>query len=450
MFRVFCFRENLFPLKSTQNGPFKTAIRLIYILLARKGCDGYKIILRYRSMDFDSVRNDFPTMRTDKGVYLDSSCQSLRPDSVIDAITEYYEKYPVCGGRSVHHLANEVSLRMDETRQTLSDFFHAGSPEEFVFTKSTTESINTVAEGFGLKRGDTVVTTDSEHNSNYVPWLNLRDTAGIQIRRSESKKDGRFDIESFKEKMGHDVKLVSVTHCSNVTGCTLPLKDVAEIAHDCGAAVMVDGAQGAPHLPVDLKETDVDFYAASFHKMLGPSGTGMLYGKKEMLERLRPRLYGGGMVGLVTYNKVDFAPVPDRFEAGLQDYAGIFGVKAAVEYLSKVGMDNIQKHDSDLLVHMGRAVEDIKNLHIVGPQDSKDRCSLMSFNIDGLGAHDVAMMLDSIDGIMVRSGMHCAHPFFVARGIEGSVRASVYLYNNYRDIERFASALRKISETFGN
>ena len=400
-------------------------------------------------MDFDSVRSDFPTMRTDSGVYLDSSCQSLRPDSVIDAVTGYYRDFPVCGGRSVHHLANEVSIRVDETREKLASFFNADSADSFVFTKNTTEALNTVAFGFGLRKGDTVVTTDSEHNSNYVPWLTLRDSAGIRMRHSVSGKDGVFDIESFKSQMDKTVKLVSVSQCSNVTGCTVPIKAVAEIAHDYGAKIMVDGSQAAPHMKVDMKDSDVDFYAMSIHKMLGPSGMGVLYGKKEELENIRPRLYGGGMVGLVTYDDVDFAPVPDRFEAGLQDYAGIIGTKAALEYLEKVGMENIMRHDAELLSYMSELTKDIKGMHIVGPEDSSKRCSIMSFNIDGLGAHDVAMMLDSIDGIMVRSGMHCAHPFFVSRKTEGSVRASVYLYNNRKDIERFASALGKVAEQFG-
>lgn len=396
------------------------------------------------------MRNDFPTMRTDRGVYLDSSCQSLRPDSVIDAITEYYHDFPVCGGRSVHHLANEVSMRIDETRAAIASFFNGPAPENFVFTKSTTESINTVACGIGLRRGDAVVTTDFEHNSNYVPWLTMRDVAGISLRRAPSGNDGIFDLEAFKNTMGHDVKLVSVTQCSNVTGCTVPVSEVAEIAHDFGATVLVDGAQGAPHLKVDLKSLDVDLYAASFHKMLGPSGIGMLYGKSEILEKLKPRLYGGGMVGLVTYDSVDLAPVPDRFEAGLQDYGGIFGTKAALGYLEKIGMENVAKHDADLVSYMYDLTKDIRGLHIVGPEDPSMRSSLMSFNIDGLGAHDVAMILDNMDRIMVRSGMHCAHPFFVSRDIEGSVRASVYVYNNREDIERFATALAKISETFGD
>ncbi len=400
-------------------------------------------------MDISGLRGDFPTMRTDKGVYLDSACQALRPDSVIAAVVEYYEKYPVCGGRSVHHLANEVSVRVDETREALNGFFNGCSPGSFVFTKNTTEGINTVAFGLGLKKGDAVVTTDTEHNSNYVPWLTLREGAGIEMRMSRSGKDGLFDIESFKNAMDGKVKLVSMCQCSNVTGCTVPIKAVAEIAHDCGAKVLVDGSQAAPHMKVDLKGLDADFYAMSVHKMLGPTGMGILYGKEECLRDLRALQYGGGTVGLVTYDSVDFAPVPDRFEAGLQNYAGIFGTKAAVEYLRKAGMDNIARNDRDLLRYMFSSVQNVKGLSIVGPEDPDDRCAVMSFNIDGLGSHDVAMMLDSIDGIMVRSGMHCAHPFFVSRKVEGSVRASVYLYNNRSDIDRFAAALSKIAETFG-
>jgi cysteine desulfurase/selenocysteine lyase len=400
-------------------------------------------------MDFARLRRDFPTMRDDPGVYLDSACQSLRPDSVIAAVAEYYTKCPVCGGRSVHHLANEVSVRTDETREALCRFFGGEAPECFVFTKNTTEGLNTVARGLGLKRGEAVVTTDTEHNSNYVPWLMLRQYGGIKLRTSHSGRDGVFDIESFKAAMGHDVKAVSVGQCSNVTGCVVPVKDVAEIAHDYGAKVIVDGAQAAPHMKVDMQKLDVDFYALSMHKMLGPSGMGVLYGKGDCLKNLRALEYGGGTVGLVTYDDVNFAPYPDRFEAGLQDYAGIFGTKAALEYLSKVGMDNIARHDRELIEYMYNEIKEVKGISFVGPEDPDERCAVMSFNIEGLGAHDVAMMLDSIDGIMVRSGMHCAHPFFEARRIEGSVRASVYLYNNREDIDRFAKALNKVADTFG-
>lgn len=400
-------------------------------------------------MDFSKIRSNFPTMRTDKGVYLDSSCQALRPDSVIEAVMEYYTRFPACGGRSVHHMSNEVSVRTDECREAFCRFMNGADPSHFVFTKNTTEGLNTVAFGLGLKKGDAVVTTDSEHNSNYVPWLRLRDTVGIQMRRSRSGADGIFNIESFKEQMRRDVKLVSVGHVGNVTGAEVPIKDVAEIAHDFGAKVLVDGSQAAPHMKVDLEDLDVDFYALSIHKMLGPSGMGVLYGKPGCLEDLDILHYGGGTVGLVRYDSYTQAPVPDRFEAGLQDYAGIFGAKAAVEYLERVGMDEVARNDARLLEYMMSSVEDVKGLSIVGPEDPTLRRSVFSFNIDGLGAHDIAMMLDSMDGIMIRSGMHCAHSFLDSRGIHGSARASVYLYNNESDIDRFAVALRRIAETFG-
>ena len=397
----------------------------------------------------EKLRDDFPTMATDKGVYLDSSCQSLRPRQVIEAVTEYYTRYPACGGRSVHHMSNEVSLRVDEAREAFCGFLGGEDPSHFVFTRNTTDALNTVAFGLGLRKGDAVVTTDVEHNSNYVPWLRLRDTVGSVLRHSRSGEDGVFDLESFKEQMGRDVKVVSVGQVSNVTGCEVPVKDVADIAHEYGAKVIVDGSQAAPHLPVDLKSMDADFYALSVHKMLGPSGMGVLYGKPGSLEELALPNYGGGTVGLVTYDSYTVAPVPDRFEAGLQDYAGIFGSKAAVEYLEKVGMESIRRRDDELLRYMMSSVEDVKGLSIVGPSDPSVRRSVFSFNIEGLGAHDVAMMLDSMDGIMIRSGMHCAHSYFDSRGIHGSARASVYLYNNREDIDRFAAALTKVADTFG-
>ena len=397
----------------------------------------------------DKLRGDFPTMESDKGVYLDSSCQSLRPRQVIDAVTEYYTKYPACGGRSVHHMSNEVSLRVDEAREAFCRFLNGEDPSHFVFTRNTTEALNTVAFGIGLSKGDAVVTTDTEHNSNYVPWLRLRDTVGSTLRYSRSGEEGVFDIEAFKTAMGKDVKVVSVGQVSNVTGCEVPVRDIADIAHEFGAVVIADGSQAAPHIPVDLRSLGVDFYALSVHKMLGPSGMGILYGRPGILEELSLPNYGGGTVGLVTYDSFTVAPVPDRFEAGLQDYAGIIGSKAAVEYLERVGMDNIARYDSELLRYMMSSVEDVKGLSIVGPSDPSLRRSVFSFNIEGLGAHDVAMMLDSIDGIMIRSGMHCAHSYFDSRGIHGSARASVYLYNNRTDIDRFAAALGKVADTFG-
>ncbi|MFA6952606.1 MAG: cysteine desulfurase [Candidatus Methanomethylophilaceae archaeon] len=401
-------------------------------------------------MNVSDVRNDFPTMRKGKGVYLDSACQSLRPDRVIDAVMEYYTECPSCGGRSVHSMSTAVSVRTDETREALAGFFGTDDPDCYIFTKNCTEGINTVAYGLDIKKGDVVVTTDTEHNSNHVPWLVLADERGVKRRFSVSKEDGEFDMDSFLEQMCRDVRLVSVQHCSNVTGCVTPVREIAEIAHDCGALVLVDGSQAAPHFKVDLEKLDVDFYSASIHKMLGPSGMGFLYGKKDLLKQLRPLVYGGGAVGRTTYSDVQLAPVPDKFEAGLQNYAGIFGTKAALEYISDIGFDDIVKHERSLMKKIFEGLEDVKGLSIAGPDRPERRCGIFAFNINGLLSHDIAMMLDNMDGIMIRSGMHCSHPLYESRGLVGSARASTYIYNNDEDISRFVTAVRKIAEEFGD
>lgn len=400
-------------------------------------------------MDSESVRKDFPTVRKGLGIYMDSACQSLRPDSVISAMNDYYENYPACGGRSVHSMATKVSLAMDSTREKLASFFGTDDPDCYIFTKNCSEGLNTAAFGMGLKKGDVVVTTDTEHNSNHVPWLYLKESLGVSRRMTRSNPDGTFDIESFKACMDKDVKVVSVQHANNVTGCTVPVKDVAEIAHDYGAKVIIDGAQSAPHIPVDLKDIDADIYCMSIHKMLGPTGMGCMYGKREVLESMRPLMVGGGTVGLATYDSVNLAPIPEKFEAGLHNYAGIVGTGAAIDYLNKVGMDEIAKWDTKLMERMMSGLEDVKNLHPVGPDDPKLRGGVFSFNIDGLGPHDIAMMMDNMAGIMIRSGMHCTHPYYVAKGIEGSARASVYLYNNMEEMDIFIDTVRKIAETFG-
>ena len=400
-------------------------------------------------MDMSSVRKDFPTIRKNLGIYLDSACQSLRPDQVIQAMDEYYENYPACGGRSVHSMATKVSIAVDDTREALSKFFKTDDPDCYIFTKNTTEGLNTAAFGLGLKKGDVVVTTDAEHNSNHVPWLFLKDNIGIERRFSKSGKTGEFDIESFKSCMDRRVKVVSIQHTNNVTGCSVPVKAVTEIAHDYGAKVIIDGAQAAGHMSVDLKKIDADIYCCSIHKMLGPSGMGVMYGKREVLENLRPLTVGGGTVGLATYDSVNLAPIPDKFEAGLLNYSGIIGTKAAIDYLSRIGMDEIEKWDTVLMKRAMGNLEDVKGLHLVGPDQPGKRCGVLSFNIDGLVSHDIAMMLDSMANVMIRSGMHCAHPFYVSRAIDGSARASTYLYNDEEEIDIFTDTVRKIAETFG-
>ena len=399
-------------------------------------------------MDTESIRRDFPTVRDGRGIYLDNACQTLRPDCVIDAVTEYYREYPACGGRSVHSMATRVSMAIDESREAMASFFGSKDPDCFVFTKNCTEGMNTVARGFGLRKGDVVVTGGAEHNSNHVQWLAMQQEVGIRRRIAGTDPEGRFDMDSFLSCLDGDVKLVSVGHVSNVTGRAVPLKDIVQEAHDRGIPVLADGAQAAPHMKVDLEALDVDFYCASLHKMLAPSGVGMMYGRKEMLERLRPLEYGGGTVGLTTYDSVTMASPPDRFEAGLSNYAGIVGVKPALDYLSKIGMDEVSAHDTRLQRLLQKETEDIPGLSVVGPDDPDERGGVFSFNIRGLTSHDIAMMADSMAGIMIRSGMHCAHPFFVSRNIDGAARASFYVYNDDSEMRRFADCLRRIAEAF--
>lgn len=400
-------------------------------------------------MDMSAFRNDFPTMREGKGVYLDSACQSLRPDKVIQAIVEHYEKTPTCGGRSVHGMGSKVSITVDETREALADFFNTDDPDCYSFCKNATEALNTVAFGLPLNKGDVVLTSDSEHNSNHVPWLILAERKGLKRKYAKTDDEGEFDLEAFKESMNNAVKVVSVQHASNVTGCIMPVKEIVEIARDHGAVSVIDGAQAAPHMKVDLKDIDPDFYCVSIHKMLGPSGMGVMYGKSERLEELKPLIYGGGTVGMTTYESVRLTPHPEKFEAGLQDYAGITGTKAALGYLTEVGMENIEKHDRMLMRKIDSGTEDIDGLKVFGPADPDRRGSVFSFNIKGMSPHDIAVILDEMDGIMIRSGLHCAHPLFEGKGAKGSARASVYMYNNEEDIDRFCNTLRKAAEIFG-
>ncbi|MCL2607295.1 MAG: aminotransferase class V-fold PLP-dependent enzyme [Methanomassiliicoccaceae archaeon] len=398
-------------------------------------------------MNVSQIRRDFPIFAKSDAVYLDSACQTLRPYSVIDSIISYYTDFPACGGRSVHSMASKVSMSVDESRAVAASFFGCKDADSFIFTKNCTEGMNIVAKGFGLRKGDVVITTDLEHNSNHAQWVDMVSGTGIRRKITKTTENGEFDIEAFKKDVSDGVKLVSMMHTSNVTGSSMPVKEIIEIAHDRGAAVLIDGAQAAPHMPVDLKELDVDFYAASVHKMLGPSGMGILYGKEERLKDLRPLMHGGGTVGLATYDSVKTTPHPDKFEAGLMDYAGIIGTAAALKYLMKIGMKNVEEHELRLQKLIDSELQDVRPLSIIGPADPMKRGGIFSFNIRGMNSHDTAMMLDNVN-IMIRSGMHCAHPFFVSRGIDGCARASLYIYNNDDDVLRFTAAVKKLASSF--
>ncbi|AHB40779.1 TPA: aminotransferase class V-fold PLP-dependent enzyme [candidate division WWE3 bacterium] len=394
-------------------------------------------------MDITKIRHDFPVL-SENGIYFDNACQSLRPQSVINAVTEYYQEYSACAGRSNHHLAAKVTQKCDEARTRIAKFLHAKRKEEIVFTRNTTEGINLVANTLNLKEGDVVLTSDKEHNSNLIPWQILHRKSGIIHRIVRSRDDNTFDMDAYKQALESGVKLVSLGMTSNLDGVTIPAAEIIKLAHQDGAVVLLDAAQAIPHQVIDVRKLDVDFLAFSGHKMLGPSGTGVLYGKYELLEKLSPFLVGGDTVSSSTYDSCEFLPPPEKFEAGLQDYAGIIGLGEAVSYLERIGFAQIQKQEYALNSYITEELQKIPNLVILGPSDPKERSGIISFYISGKDHHQIALMLDASTKIMVRSGQHCVHSWFADRKIPGSVRASVYFYNTLEEAELFVKELHKV------
>jgi cysteine desulfurase/selenocysteine lyase len=336
-------------------------------------------------------------------------------------------------------------VEIDTARQRVARFVNASRAEEVCFMKNCTEALNTVLFGIGLKRGDKVLTTDREHNSIHVPLLMLEKERGIGYIRIPSKDDETFDIELFAEMVQKKKpKLVAMCHTSNVNGASIPAEEVCRIAHEQNALVLLDGAQHAPCGGVDMERIDADFYAFSCHKMCGPSGVGILTGKFDQLSELRPLAYGGHGVSTVTNDAAELMPPPERFEAGLQDYAGMIGAGAAADYIGSIGRDDIVRHLADLNTLATGLLGGFKEIDVLEPRDPASRGGILSFNIRGRNPHDIAMMLDHTDGIMIRSGSHCAHSWFDSRGIEGSARASFYIYNTAREAERLADAVAKL------
>lgn len=394
------------------------------------------------------VRQDFPLLAdatdNNKIIYLDNACQSLRPKQVISAITEYYSEYPACGGRSMHRLASKVTRKCDEARGAIANFIGAKKKEEIIFTRNTTEGINLVANSLGLKKGDVVITTDKEHNSNLIPWQVLKEKIGIVHKIVPSDVAGFLDTEEYRKMLKEGATLVSMGYTSNLDGVSIPAEEVVTLAHQIGAKVMLDGAQAVPHKKINVTKLDVDFLTFSGHKMLGPSGTGVLYGKRLLLDNLDPFLVGGDTVESSTYDSHKYLPVPEKFEAGLQDYAGILGLGEAVRYLSNIGFDAIQKQEQDLNTYITNEIIKNPRINILGPKDPSLRGGIISFTVENADVHQVALMLDSSSNIMVRSGQHCVHSWFNARNIKGSVRASLYFYNTMEEAEHFVKSINKV------
>tara|TARA_B100000686_G_scaffold219915_1_gene226986 strand:- start:541 stop:1740 length:1200 start_codon:yes stop_codon:yes gene_type:complete len=393
-------------------------------------------------MDISKYRGDFPVLNTeDAPTYLDSACMTLRPQQVIDSIMEYYTKYPACGGRSVHRMSWQVTEGFEMARDSLRRLLGAEKTSEVVFTRNTTEGMNLVANGLGLKKGDKVLTSDKEHNSNVVPWHHMAKYKGIDYQVVPAKDNYYFDLEALKESIDSKTKLMSIIHTSNLDGHTNPVKDIIEICHDKGIKVLMDAAQAAPHKELDVVDLDVDFASVSAHKFCGPSGMGALYGKYDELKNLIPSYVGGSTVVNATYEGYELLPPPACFEAGLQDYAGAIGAGTAAEYIMDVGRDNIQKHETKLNTILSNKMENLDGVSIVGPEDVSMRGGITSFTLDGWDTTEIAMHLDENYNIAVRSGMHCVHSWFNSRGIDGTARASIYFYNNESDVRKFTDAV---------
>jgi cysteine desulfurase/selenocysteine lyase len=400
-------------------------------------------------MDAESLRNDFPLLSPESGVrppiYLDSACQTLRPTCVIDAMNEYYRSMPACAGRSAHRMATEVSIRCDDVREEARSFFGAAQSSEIAFLKNSTEGLNTVIFGSGLSKGDEVVTTDYEHNSVHIPLIRAASTLGIRRRMVPSLPDGTFDLEAFEETLTSRTKLVAMCLTSNVTGYTLPAREIVKMARSRGAKVLFDAAQTAPSRRIDVRALGADFLVASAHKMLGPSGVGIMYAERESAESLAPLSYGGHGVTGATLGSFELLPPPERFEAGLQNYSGIIGTGAALRYLNAVGLDAVSGHEAMLNRRLTRALRDIEGIRILEPSDPNLRGGILSFNMKSTVPHDIAMILDNSRNIMVRAGMHCCHSLFESRGIDGAVRASMYLYNTPDEVDELARAVADLA-----
>jgi cysteine desulfurase/selenocysteine lyase len=394
----------------------------------------------------EMLRLDFPILQKRIAgkpiIYFDNACMTLKPTPVIAAMDDYYENFPACVGRSAHKLGKLATERYARAREKVAKLIGA-RPEEVVFTRNTTEGINLIANCLNLKSGDIVLTTDKEHNSNLLPWQQLKEK-GVIHRICFSKPDGTFDLDSFKKNLDGTVKLVSMVHTSNLDGTTIPAEEIIKLAHKNGSLVLLDAAQSVPHKKIDVKKMDVDFLAFSGHKMCGPTGVGILYGKFDLLKQLKPFMVGGDTVKTTTYTSAEFLLPPEKFEAGLQNYAGAIGLGAAAEYLQKIGLENVEKHEIELNKFITEEISKIPGVKILGPQNPELRCGIISFVIEGMDMHYIAQLLDNLENIAVRSGQHCVHSWFNANKVPGSVRASLYFYNTKEEARIFIDTLKKV------
>jgi cysteine desulfurase/selenocysteine lyase len=396
-------------------------------------------------MDIERIRKDFPILNDI--IYMDSAATSLTPEPVLDAILGYYRKYNANVERGVHRLSQMASQKYEDAHRKVANFIgiapKKNENEEVIFTKNATEGINTVAAGLGWKRGDKIVTSLMEHHSNFIPWLRLREK-GVILDIITPNKGGFFDISDFEDAIDDRTKLVAITHVSNVLGTISPIKEISTICREKDALLLVDGAQSVPHLRIDVKELGCDFFCFSGHKMLGPTGTGVLLMRKDVIE---PLCFGGGTIKKVSLDDYELMEGKARFEAGTPNIAGGIGLGRAVDYLNGVGMDEVRAYEEELSKRLVEGLLEIEKVDVYGSYSKKERIGTVSFNIKGLNPHDVAMMLDEASDIMVRSGHHCCMPLMKYLGLEeGTVRVSLYLYNTVEEVEKLLETVAGIAK----
>jgi len=381
-------------------------------------------------------------------VYLDNSATTQKPRAVIQAITGYYENDNANVHRGVHELSMRASIAYEKAHEVVADFIGA-APEEIIFTKGTTESLNLLASVLGrsLKANDEILISQMEHHSNLVPWQQIAKEKGAKLSVIPLTKDYRLDMNKAKQLINKNTKIVAVCHVSNVLGTINPIKELAALAHKVGARIVVDAAQSVPHMKVNVKDLDCDFLAFSAHKMLGPTGIGVLYGKRQLLEKMEPYQYGGGMIQEVSIEKTTWNELPWKFEAGTPNIAGAIGLAKAIEYLQSIGMEKVQKYTEVLTAYALAELKKIKGVKIIGPANTKDRGAVVSFTVEGIHPHDIGEILNQ-EGVAIRGGNHCAMPLMACLGINGTNRASFHIYNTKEDIDILIKAIKKAQRTF--
>ena len=399
-------------------------------------------------MDVDNIRKQFPVLHQKINgrdlVYLDNAATNQKPQRVIDALVEYYSGYNANIHRGIHTLAEKATRAYEHTRETVRDFIHAGSTEEIIFTRGVTESINLVAATYGkafVKEGDEIIISTLEHHSNIVPWQFVCEANGATLKVIPVTPEGDLDLETFKQHLTTRTRIVAVNHASNSLGTINPVKEIIRLAHEAGAVVVIDGAQAGAHIAIDVQDLDCDFYCLSSHKMYGPTGAGILYGKKGLLEKMPPYQGGGEMIKEVRFEKTTYNDPPYKFEAGTPNIADVIAFRHAMEFILEVGRENIAAHEHELLAYGTRQLAALKSVTPVGV--SANKVAVLAFTVKGIHHFDVGQMLDA-RGIAVRTGHHCTQPLMDCYGIEGTVRASFAVYNTKKEIDQLIEGLDRI------